>query len=212
MPRLSYGLLPALALTACGSAPDTRGNVAATDPAATAAVADPLMTDPELKRRSNADVMRPPDEPFQALVPPGEPDPFRAGQPPTLAARMAPKLAAAPFAGCPRQVGVSYGWAARLPEGLALPSDARVAEAGGADADGCALRMVAYNSDTAPATLAETYRRAAASSGFSLSESSANGTTAISAMQAQGGGSFVATIYAAPRGGSAVDLITNRGR
>lgn len=198
-----------LVLAACGETRNTNTADSA-DPAATAAVADPIMTDAQLARRSNTDGFRPADEPFQALVPPGMPDPLRDGAPPTVVARMASALTKDVFAGCNRAIGYSFGWAARLPENLALPANARVAEAAGSDSAGCTLRLIAYDTEAAPDAIADTYRRTAKSAGMRLSEAREGEATVLTASGAPG--AFVAAVYPAKGGGSAVDLMSNRGR
>lgn len=206
--------LAVLSLAACGSPPanTTADDV---DPAITSALADPIMTDPNLEGRSDTDSLRPAPQPIQALVPPGEPDPLRGDAPPTLAARAARTIAvhdAKSFADCNRAVTYTFGWSNRLPDGLALPNDARVSEAVGSDSPNCGLRLVAFATVSAPAKLLDTYRHAATSAGFTAIETRAGTTTIFKARRAADGAAFIASIGDTTAGGSSVDLLTNRGR
>ncbi len=209
MRRLSTALTLIL-LSGCGSSPTTRANNADTDPAVTSALADPLMADPRLDGQSNNGAIRPADQPYQAMIPTGMPDPLRGDAPPTVLARTRPLLDRN-FRGCDFGVRYSYGWAARLPGDLALPTEARVAEGGGSDAPGCALRLIAYSTPTGPEAAADVYRRIAKAGGYALSERKLGPATVISAARAADGAAFVASVTA-PDGGSAVDLASNRGR
>ena len=204
-------LLPLVLVSACGPAATDTTNNNQRDPAITAALADPILTDPELDGRANRDVLRPADEPLRAMVPPGAPSALRGSAPPTVLARATPAMVAMPaFATCDRTVRYSYGWAAALPVDLNLPAEAEVAEAAGSDAKGCALRLVAWSALLSPETVLENYRRTAKASGYGLTEASAANATVLTGTR-RDGAAFIATV-AADDGGSSVDLVTNRGR
>lgn len=205
--RFPLALSILVALAGCSKPDEAPSPTKDTDPAVTAALNDPLMTDPLLEQRSNRDTLKPADEPVRAMIPLGQPSPLRGDLPPTIAARALDVLATPAFAGCAPQLRYSYGWAARLPGALTLPADARVAEAAGSDTQACALRLVAFDSATPPDKLAETYR---ATSGYTTDRTAAGEAIRISGT-ANNGAAFVATIFAA-RGGSSVDLVANRGR
>ncbi len=209
MKRLTTALLLAL-LSGCGASPPARSNSADADPAFASALADPLMADPQLDGRSNDGAMRPADQPYQAMIPSGVPDPLRGEAAPTVLARTRPLLGAI-FRGCDFGVRYSYGWAARMSQDLTLPPEARVAEGGGSDAPGCALRLIAYSTPAGPEAAADIYRRIAKAGGYALSERKLGPATVISATRAADGAAFVASVTA-PDGGSAVDLVSNRGR
>jgi hypothetical protein len=209
MRRLTAALTLAL-LSACGTTPSAKSNSNDVDPAITSALADPLMADPQLDGRSNNGALRPADQPYQAMVPPGSPDPLRGDAAPTVLARIKPMLGST-FSGCDLGVRYSYGWAARLSPDLTLPPEARVAEAAGSDATGCGLRLVAYAAPIGPEAAADAYRRVAKAGGYALSERKLGPATIITATRAADGAAFVASVTA-PDGGSAVDLATNRGR
>lgn len=200
-----------LLLAACGTAPAPDARKDAVDPAITAALADPIMADPQLDRRANRDVLRPDDDPFRAIIPPGSPQVMRPTGTVTLANRMetAMKNSGSGFAGC-TPVRYSYRWAADLPKELALPSEARVAEAAGSDAAACRLRLIAFASTQTPEAVLNRYREVARSNGYRQSQSAVDGVTTIMA-QRDDGAVFVGSVSAGD-GGSVVDLATNRGR
>lgn len=208
--RRHVAALTLILLSGCSGSPSARSKGNAVDPAITSALADPLMTDPQLDSRSNRGVLRPADQPYQAMVPPGEPDPLRGDAAPTVLARARPLLGKN-FNACDFGIRYSYGWAARLSPDLTLPSEARVAEAAGSDATGCGLRLVAYSTPTGPEAAADVYRRVAKAGGYTLSERKLGPATVVSALRATDGAAFVASVTA-PDGGSAVDLASNRGR
>lgn len=207
-------LLVFVALSGCGASPSGNANGSDVDPAVTSALADPLMTDPQLDRRSNTDVLRPADEPYQAMTPPGSPDPVRGDALPTAAARAKLAMAGGPasaFAGCDPGVGYSYGWADRLSPELALPAEAQVAEAAGSNTAKCQLRVIAYSAALASNTVLDRYRSAAKTGGYANSETQKGKATILAATRNRDSAAFVVTVTAAGSG-SIVDLVSNRGR
>ena len=201
-------------LSGCGASPTGNANGSAVDPAVTSALADPLMTDPQLDRRSNTDVLRPADEPYQAMTPPGSPDPTRGDALPTVVARAKLAMAgdrASAFAGCDPGAAYSYGWADRLSPELALPAEAQVAEAAGSNTAKCQLRIVAYSTALAPNAILDTYRRVAKAGGYANSETQKGTATTLTANRSRDGAAFVMTV-AATGNSSSVDLVSNRGR
>lgn len=185
--RAALTLSVALALAACGEAPsddplatlESELAAGAGDPAVTAALADPIMTDPMLVARANANAVRPPSGPYTAPIPAS--DVAARGSTADLisretlaaapaagdescsdcaAARGALTLAtlAAPIAGqCAAQLGYSNGWATRLPAAVPLIPNARIIEAAGVSNAGCDLRVVRFWSDLPSDTLVDWY-------------------------------------------------------
>ena len=201
-------------LAGCGASPSGSANRSDVDPAVTSALADPLMTDPQLDRRSNTDVLRPADEPYQAMTPPGSPDPVRDNALPTAVARAKLAMASGPasaFGDCDPGIGYSYGWADRLSPELALPAEAQVAEAAGNNTAKCQLRIVAYSTALASNAVLDSYRRAAKAGGYANSETQKDKATVLTATRNRDGAAFVVTVTSAGSG-SAVDLVSNRGR
>ncbi len=197
-------------LAGCGSSSSDRNRSSDVDPAVTSALADPLMADPGLDRRSNDGALRPADEPYRAMVPPGSPDPLRGDAAPTVLARSRAGLGPG-FATCRFEVAYSYGWAARLSPELTLPAEAQVAEAAGSDTPKCALRLIAFSASTGPEAMLDVYRRVAKAGGYTISERRQGPATVLTALRSRDGAAFVASVTA-PDGGSAVDLVSNRGR
>ena len=197
-------------LSGCSASPSAKPNGNDVDPAITSALADPLMADPQLDGRSNNGALRPADQPYQAMVPSGSPSPLRDGAAPTVVAR-ARALASPAFASCSFAVRYSYGWAAQMPTDLALPSEAQVAEAAGSDTPKCRLRVVAFSASTGPEAVLDSYRRIAKAGAYTTRERKQGPATILTATRNSDGAAFVASVTA-PDGGSAVDLVSNRGR
>ena len=207
-------LLVFAALSGCGTSPSGNANSSAVDPAVSSALADPLMTDPQLDRRSNADVLRPADEPYQAMTPPGSPDPVRSDALPTAVARAKQAMANGPataFTGCDLGIGYSYGWADRLSPELMLPAEAQVAEAAGSNTAKCELRIIAYSAALASNAILDSYRRVAKAGGYASNETQKAQATVLTATRNRDGAAFVVTVTSAGSG-SAVDFVSNRGR
>ncbi len=184
--RAAIALSLALILAACADAADEdplatlERELAADagDPAAAAALADPIMTDPTLSARANTNAVRPPAGPYTAPIPPSDvaargstadliardalERPPESGEScaDCAAARDAPTLVtlAVPVAGqCASQLGYSNGWATRLPDAVPLIPNARLTEAAGITNERCDLRIVRYWSDLPPERLIDWY-------------------------------------------------------
>lgn len=207
------------------------GNVR--DPALTSALRDQIMVDPALAGQSNRDAIRPPSQPYAAPVPAARPAPIATDTGTSEAAKSAP----APKADCPdckarrdavtlgglaaRQsdrrtracaanVGYSTRWATRLPADLPLYPDARVTEAAGNAANGCALRVVSFTSRAPVQTLIDWYYTRATNAGYSA-EHQADGDDHVLA-GARGADAYAVFVSALDGGGSQVDLVANNGR
>lgn len=165
-------IVAALMAGACAREPDTAA-VDALDPVVAAALADPLMTDPELATRN------PGGDGLQGLGPPdGTVPPLDASQAEIDRAREAARLTAGgsfrkvplaiegksapaaltpgllaarlPGPACGADLAYSAIWAARLPEPLAPYPRAHVIDGAGLDAKGCALRLVRMVTPVSP--------------------------------------------------------------
>lgn len=221
----AYSLLvlvaSSLLVTACGDGNDKaaldkldsklggKGNV---DPALTAALEDQIMVDPQLASKSNDDSIRPPNEPYSASVPAGQPAPSGSvGQTlGTIAAQQA-QIAKDKFTGCSLDVAYSIQWANRLPLELPLYPKARVSEAAGSNYQGCNLRVASYTAPAAPRLVAGYYLHLAKRSGYRECVSNDGQGQMVSGWRASDGAAFYATLH--PGGtGTNVDLVTNRGR
>jgi hypothetical protein len=215
MRGVASSLIILVAVSSCTSAPSAENQANAVDPAIALALADPLMSDPQLDRRSNAGMLRPADQPNQALVPLGEPNTLRTGAAGTALARARAAIARLGidrFAGCALDAPYGFGWADRLPDGLSLPETGRVSEAAGSDQGNCRLRVVSFASSDPPSATIAFYRRAAKAGGYRENQRSRGSATVIEATRSRDGAAFVVTIGAGVPDGSAVDLVSNRGR
>jgi hypothetical protein len=122
---------------ACDKAPVA--SAPETDPAITDALADPIMADPGLALAQGRT--------GQIGVPVGIAPELPPGLPTLGTLWKTNDLAA----GCARNLFYNYTWSFKLPADLMLPDNAKVIEAAGNDAIGCALRIVRYGTTGSPA-------------------------------------------------------------
>ena len=169
-------ILPLILLTACSGGDKADEANAQRDPAAAAALDDPLGTDPDLtgQNRGNAALdggvpdgalpafKRSPEEVAAARTEAerllgrtitAAPDPISS----TKASRLASALslrAVAEATGlggeCAAKLDYSFAWAARLPAALPVYPRGHALVAGGSDQDGCKLRAVRYVTPVEP--------------------------------------------------------------
>lgn len=173
MPRPVYTLLPAmLALAACSAAEKTADAEADRDPAAAAALNDPIMVDPDLtsQNRGNSaltgggpvqgdlpNFIRTPEAAEAARAaaqtqlgsaPPVAPDPVSTRPKSRLAGALTlPALAAAAGIAtsvCADQLSFTMAWAARLPAGLPIYPRGHTIMSAGSDNAGCKVRAVRF--------------------------------------------------------------------
>jgi len=170
---LFIGFLPAIALAACGEAvaPDLANAATNGDPLLARALNDPLMVDPDLAHRNeaNAAITIRHDQALPAFAA-SEAAAQRAREAgrrqllelaPVLdlpdaaigegAAKLGDKHTASTIiealAGpnaCRGGLSEDFGWAARLPDVAQVAPHGMVQQAAGKDADGCSLRVVRY--------------------------------------------------------------------
>lgn len=187
-PRLA--LLMVLALAACGKGAPVPEVAEERDPAIVAALADPIMIDPDLasQNRGNAaialdsfaavplDASSPEDVAaakadasrlaggmIETAPPPsGEDKPF----PPALTAgQVAAALAANP-AGCVAGLRYGYAWAASLPPNLPIYPRGHVQEAAGNPA--CGLRTIVFTTPVEPSAVIDFYFTRARGAGYGV--------------------------------------------
>jgi hypothetical protein len=205
------------------------GASSANDPALQSALKDQIMVDPALVQQANADTVRPPAQPESGAVPPDgiadaarkpQRDDVRPAPPPSgnckqcAAARRALTLGAlaatqGASAQCAANVAYSNGWANRLPRGVPLYPDARVAEAAGADGDGCALRVVSFASAAPMQRLLDWYYTRTSDAGY-RAEHQADGDEHILA-GTKSGAAFLLVLNPRKGGGTQVDLMADGG-
>lgn len=207
-----------LLVAACGGSADGNdidaldkklGGKGDADPALTSALEDQIMIDPTLSQQANEDAIRPPDRPVAVQVP--KLGGVEAPALPTLGAATGNPANIPQFNGCSMDVRYSFGWANRLPAGLALPEKARVTEAAGSDRQGCALRAISFTMPSSPKEIAAYYRGVAMRAGYAAKTAPDEPGAMVSGVRASDGAAFYAIIQPA-KGGVSVDLVSNRGR
>ncbi|RDE06187.1 hypothetical protein [Sphingomonas aracearum] len=233
-------LAATLLLSACGGGADnsqqnldtldaeltnsTGGN--GRDPVLAAALQDQIMVDPALASQANDDAIRPPSQPLSGAVPPdaggdAKPQENLASAPPPSAdcpqcraARQALTLGSlaqkAKVPSCSASLRYSASYADRLPAALPLYPDARVSEAAGNDANGCAFRAVSFVSSASVQDMLNWYHARARAGGYAAGHQ-ADGSEHVLA-GTRDGAAFTLFVTARPGGGSAVDLLANAGR
>ncbi len=173
-----------LLLAGCKPAAQTEAPKNTVDPAIAGAMADPILTDPQLGGAAAPDALRPGDLPASLPVPP-ELVVDTAGAP-TLGAVAAARAREPAFAGCKAAIGYSAQWSLKLPAMLALPKPARLSEGAGGDAPGCALRIVRFGLPSPPGTVIGDYEAIAKREGFVVSKTE----TALIATRTRDGAAF----------------------
>ncbi|URW74784.1 hypothetical protein M9980_09380 [Sphingomonas donggukensis] len=203
------------------------------DPMLAAALADPLMTDPGLAGRANADAIRPPAQPYSAAIPADDvaaapapdlggltaaPAPTRkdcpqcavAGEAVTLAA-LAARQAAPHASACASQVRYAAGWANRLGRDVPLYINARVIEAAGVQTAQCRLRLASFTAAQPVQTMLDWYFTRTRAAGF-VSEQQSDATRhVLTGRRARDGAAYALYLTARADGGSDVDLVTTTG-
>lgn len=203
------------ALAACG-----QGSVAndvaalnAADPALTAALEDPILSDQNLAQQSNRHNVRPPELPTRAEYPLRN---ASAEAPPGSGAR--PGSAPAPAASCGTgrtggPASFSYGmeWAQRLPAAFPPYPGGRVTEAAGQDAGACRVRVVTFRTADGHQRIIQWYQERAVAAGYSA-EHQPRGRDHVLGGVNQGTNGAYYLIVTPVQGGSEVALIVNNGR
>ena len=215
----------------------TDGNAAAQpgkDPALMAALQSQIMVDPALAQQSNTDALRPAGQPYSSPIPN---DQIAAGSPATTgplmrapapaadgkcpqcdAARESVTLGAlaarqkgARTASCVSQMRYSANWVNRLPRDLPLYPDARVDEAAGSDAGGCALRAVSFSTTADAQAVLDYYYTKAMGAGYKAEHQADGEDHVLGATRRKDDGALVVFVHPRDGGGVDVDLIVNNG-
>lgn len=224
-------LLPLLAACGDGAAAD---GPPPRDPAVAAALAEPLLSDPDLAGSSRSGTALTGGGPATGGVPlilfdaaaaeaarsaardliggpiAPAPQPLAGGeQSPLARAPTAAAMAAAlPFSrACGESLDYSFAWAARLPASLPIYPRAHAQEAGGSDRAGCRLRVVNFHAAVQPDEVIAFYLASAARSGLSA-DYRREGTDLV-LRGGLGGLNYALFVRPLADGGSEVDLIVN---
>jgi len=219
---------------------DTNSAGTTRDPALTSALQDQIMVDPTLAQQANNDAVRPPAQPYSGAVPPegiaGTPGGATAHSGAATSETL--KKTPAPAAACP-QCGVaresltlgalasrqrdkrtsncasamrySARWAGRLPADIPLYPDARVSEAAGAEAGGCALRAVSFSVAAPLQTVLDWYYTRTTNAGYSAEHQAEGGEHVLAGTRGRDDGAFALFLTGRRDGGTDVDLVANNG-
>ena len=200
----------------------------ARDPQVAQSLGDQITVDPRLVQQSNANAIRPPNRPDTGAVAPVDiAAPEKAPEPAGLASAPdakgdCPECRARPKAltleqaaergpgpaSCLQRASYSAAWANQLPAAAPLFPDARVVEAAGVDAPGCAYRIVSYRSSAPWKRVADWYYTKGRAAGYSA------GHRADGQVHVIGGtkGDAAFLVYLRPQGaGTDVDVVANGG-
>lgn len=229
---LALAVLLAGALSACGGK-QAEGNESALDPAIAAALAGPLMTDPDLVAQNSAGTALSGGGVPTALIPT---DPVSAeakaaakAEAITLAGG---KLASAPMASgrdnslagetvmltyrrafgdtnCATRASYTFSWAAKMPEPFTIYPRGHVQESAGLDAADCRLRAINFRTGVAAVDVLDFYATRARKAGFSAEHRATGDAHALSGKK--GGAGFAVYVRAGSEGLAEVDLVTNGG-
>lgn len=241
-----------LALAACGPKPVADGNLDSldaelagntansSDPAMRAALQDQIMVDPALTGQSNADAIRPPQQPYSGALPPdsvaggntdgtvaasgssssggSKPAPAPSGDCPQCKVRndsvtlgaLAGRQRDRRAAGCARNLQYSTAWAQRLPADLPLYPDARVDEAAGATNGGCALRVVSFSTGASIQTVLDWYYGRTTTAGYTAEHQANDGQHVLGGTR-RDGAAYVIYLDTRGDGRTEVDIVANNG-
>jgi hypothetical protein len=231
MLRPAILLLPCL-LAACSGAPgeSASGNSAAFDPLVAAALHDPLMSDPDLAARNEANavlgfasdaalpLLPATPEAAQAAREAGRLELLADGGMPSLPAPVAAP-AGLPAPGASAREGLAalgapspciaaleegFGWAVRLPQVAAIMPQGMVMQAGGSDAAGCGLRVIRYQTAAPPEDVLQYHYVRAGRAGLKPLRHAGKGESI--AARGPTGEAILVTLRKAATGHTAVDL------
>ncbi len=193
--------LPLLFVAACSSNGGADEQANATDPAVADAMAGPIMTDMQMGGTSAPDALRPGNQPPALPVPVDARVDTKGALP--LGEVVRARLGEAGFAGCSAEVKYTAMWSLKLPKPFELTGDARLSEAAGTDAKGCALRIVRFALPGAPDKALGDFATRAKGAGFTATRT---GDVLSGTRSGDGAGLWVSAV--ASNDGARVDLIT----
>ena len=249
----SIGLLAigaTLFLVGCGGGGE-EGNLAAldaelvndvADPALQGALQDEIAVDPDLRNQSNANAIRPPEQPAAGGVPVLKGDAkaaaaqaqklaggklLRAPAPVTLkacdgcAAERPVTLGAlareqgkrqGTVAGCGAKLDYGMQWAQRLPEPFGLYPGAQLLEAAGAEGRGCSARAVSFRTSVPMQNVLDFYYTQARRAGYDAEHALMGGDHVLGGTRRSDDAAYFISFASAPGGGTSVDIVANKGR
>jgi hypothetical protein len=236
-PLLLFSAL-SLALSGCGGKDDA-GNLAALDAQLTnnaadlalkGAPGDQIIVDPKLGGRTNRQAPRPADGAGPVLKGDAKaaataalklaggtllrapaPVAARDGEPPLTPGARARGQEARRDGDCAAKLDYGMQWAQRLPRDLPLYPGARLTEAAGVAGDRCALRAASFVTAAPMGAVIDFYYTLARRGGYPASHEMLDGRHALGGVRPGDEGAYFIAFSPAPGGGTAVDLIANRG-
>ena len=197
------------------------------DPQLREALAGQIMVDPGLTQTSNANAVRPPNrpasDPVPSLPPPADPVDARTLKHAPSASTDCPECRAsagtytlaakagqqAGNAACLSGLRYSAGWANRMPAAFAPYPGARIAEAAGNDANGCAFRIVSLRTAAPAAKVVDYYYTRASGAGYSAEHKQEGALHVLGGTRA--GAAYMVYATARPEGGTDIDLVVKGG-
>lgn len=238
-PRLlaaTVALCGALPLGGCSDDEAVSETVVEQDPALSAALDEPLMTDPDLvgQNRANSAASLPPQRGYlptvdngpervsaaraEALELVGGPGKMAdapearevAGALPAEAALTAAARAAVAPGGdrnCATQVSYTMQWAALLPATFPVYPQGAVQEAAGTDTGGCALRVISFVTPVPIDDVIDFYFTRAKDAGYSAERVLQNGYDVLAGVK--GGAAYVVYARRMPSGNTEIDLVVS---
>lgn len=201
-------ILMLLLVAACGRgasadelAARQRELAAAADPAVTAALEDPVMTDRDLHVADNSRRVRLVSGPAQALYPPAT----------RINARVTSALEGLRSRDeCETGFAAGFEWAARLPAAFRIFPGASLVEAAGNDKGACRSRMVAFRPAAAPQAVIDWYRARALAGGYTAQFQRRGGDLVLGGVRVADNATYYLVV--SPRaGGSEGSLLTTGG-
>lgn len=228
---LLSGACATLLVVGCGGAAKDASRSKSDDTAVIEALADPIMTDPELASQNDAHAAIMVTGPVNAALPPIERSDgaiaaardaaarLIGGTPPAVpdagaadlrsyrdavtAAQMA-VAARVPGSGCAGRVSYTARWAAMLPEPLSVYPRGAVDEAAGSDA-GCRLRVVHFRTPVAVADVLAFYHARLRAAGFAVEHGRDDAEHLLRGRK--GGAGYVVYLRQGEDGLTAADLV-----
>jgi hypothetical protein len=208
------------ALAACsqGSVANDAAAVNDADPALTAALEDPILTDQDLVQQSNRHNVRPPELPTRAEYPglrtasaTGTHPPGAGPRPHGAPSAPAPGSCGAGRTGGPASFSYGMEWALRLPAAFPPYPGGRVTEAAGQDGGECRVRVVTFRTSDGYQRVIDWYQQRAVAAGYSAEHQARGRDHVLGGVHPASNGAYY-LIVTPIAGGSEVALIVNNGR
>ena len=223
----------ALALASCSDAKDKADPADERDPAVSAALSDPVLTDPDLTAQNNPGALTgggpavgeiPAEKSTPEAIAAAKEEALKlvggslqlAPAPTSGPDRSSPQsmsqlAAALPGKGgdCAGKIAYSAVWAAKLPEALQVYPRGHVQEAAGTDAEGCQLRAVNFRTPVPVDDVVNFYYTRVRAAGYAAVHGLEGGDHVLS--RSKGAAAYVLYVRKLANGMTEVDLVANGG-